>query len=121
MNAVTQCPELADPALSRIQAALDGTLSDVRKSNAWFAERDAYIRYALQGDPDWTTWDPEQSAQTLVAIQRALDLPADKCKSEVQRLIAARIQAAARGHADTCERNGQLYQVERNPNGSTLG
>jgi hypothetical protein len=116
MNARTlPCPELADPALSRIQAAVDGALEDARKCNAWFVERDQYIRYALKGDPDWAKWDMDASAQLLLEIQRAMnELPPEAFKATCQRLIAQRIQDAARGHADTCDRNGRLYDMEHN-------
>lgn len=55
--------------------------------------------------------------ELLLSIQSALDLPAEAFKSTVQRLIAQRIQDTARGHADTCERNGRLYEIENNVGG----
>ena len=100
----------SDPALARIIAAVDGVVADVKKSNAWFAERDAHIRYALKGDPDWARFDKDASINTLLAIHRALEMDAPEFKRAAQSLIAHRIQEAAHGHADVCERNGMSGQ-----------
>lgn len=76
------------------------------QSDEWYQTRDEYIRDALAGrDDDWSRFDLDASASTLAAIHEAAALPADEFKSAVQRLIAARIQSAAEGHATVVERN----------------
>lgn len=122
MNAPTQHPELSDPSLTRTQKIVDSMIADIReatsaitvpKPGAWYACRDEYIRNAVRGfDTDWTRWDREASAQALAAIHAALELPAEEFKAEVRRLICLRIEAAGRAHADTCDRNGVLYDME---------
>lgn len=110
-------PALSNPGLTRVIELLKGATEVLRRSEAWYAARDQYIRHALKGDTDWASWDMDRSAELLVAIQQAMTLPPEAFKATVTRLIAQRIQDAARGHADTMERNGRLYEIEQDPQG----
>jgi hypothetical protein len=94
--------------LEQMIVAINAAYLDLQKSNEWFAERDFAIRSYVGGNSEWASWDDEASALALLDIQAALQLPADECKSRVQRIIAGLIQHAATGHSNQMERNGRL-------------
>jgi hypothetical protein len=94
--------------LEKIIAEINNSTNDIRKCLDWYTERDFAIRSYVGGNSEWASWDDEASALALLDIQAALQLPADECKSRVQRIIAGLIQHAATGHSNQMERNGRL-------------
>lgn len=110
-------------ALMRAIDGIKNVTLVIDAGNADAAHRE-YVEWARTGDdPAWVLDNPEATANTLLAVQQALLLPAAECKQEVQRLILAHIMARADEHVQALDRNGRRYEIEQDPQGrrSTIG
>ncbi len=99
--------------LSVIQNTIEATTQDLREANAL---HDARLREIAQYthdatrqlDDEWASFNDQASAECLLEIRRAMNLPDYLFKLAAWESIVRLIERNARTHADIMERNGRL-------------
>ena len=121
MSAMTEIAEILHETEADMQQL---TASITVRSTAWQNARDDYYRDAVTGrEDDFATFDDEASARALLRIRDIMlkRMNPIAFAARVQDVMAGLMDHCAVGHASACAANGRLYEVERNPNGSSLG
>lgn len=124
----------SDAGLSRIEKMLAETEASGEfgrlhesitvRTTAWQNAHDDYYHDARTGrEDDFATFDDEASAQALLRIRDLMlkRLNPIAFAARVQDVMTGLMNHCAVGHANTCAAQGRLFDIERNPNGSTIG
>lgn len=97
------------------------------KPASWHQVRGEYVSDALSGRDEAFARDNEEACVQMVLriaalcrVMRAGQITPLTLASQTEQAIRELIERAASDHADRCETNGTLWDIENNPKGSTL-